>query len=1013
MRTKLLTTMLCALLGLAGISGFAKEASAATYPTPVLDSAKMENGNYVLNWSLSGTSEKPSGGYDIVIDGVDTNATWRTTGTSRTISGLDAKVAHTFIVEARWNQASPAEYPRSKALTVQPVEAYPAPVLNSARLENGKYVLNWSLPANPTGTPTGGFDIWIDGVDTNATWRATGTSRTITGLDTKVVHTFKLESRWNQANPALYPQSNELSVEAFRDTTAPTVAISSPSASTTVTDAQTLTIVAGASDDTGVTKVEFYKGGSLIGTDTSNTFSTTLPLEEADNGTFNITAVAFDAAGNSTTSSPVAVTVNIVPVEAYPAPVLNSAKLESGKYLLSWSLPANPTGNPTGGYDIWIDGVDTNATWRTTGTSQTISGLDTNAAHTFKLESRWTQANPAEYPQSNVLTVEAFRDTTAPTVAITSPSANTTVTSAQTLNIVASASDDTGVTKVEFYDGGSLIGTDNTNPFSVSLPVTEANNGNHNLTAIAYDEAGNSSKSSAVAVTVNIVTVSEPFPAPVMTSAKLENGKYLLNWSIPSNPTGTPAGGYDIVIDGTDTNEKWRTTKTSAVISGLNAGSAHTFIVEARWAQANPAVYPRSNELSVAADPNASTPPISGPLKIFPGAEGFGTGSKAGRGGQIIKVTNLNNSGPGSLRDAVSKSGPRIIVFEVAGVINLSSPITVTTPYITIAGQSAPPPGITLSGQSLQFFTHDVLVQHLFIRYTNTETFEKTSGDADGLRIYRGSSNAPQIYNVIIDHVSSSWGNDENISIVVDSGHDFTISNSLMGEGFYGLLIGARVKNVSISRNLIMSATQRHPLLGGGVTGNLVNNVLYNWGNQSASLVGAGGGGVNYLSFAGNAFIAGPDTNSGANGVQVYDPAAGTKLYVPTSGANRNIATGTVYSSAVAPFLTSTPPTNAPLSGITVLPAEDVEFHIYGNVGARPGERGTSYGDYTDERFISELQARCGSVKDRTKPSWVKPVSNTREFDAGPNPSGDDDGNGYTNVEELLYRMALEVEGRK
>jgi TRAP-type mannitol/chloroaromatic compound transport system substrate-binding protein len=999
--------MLCALLGLAGISGFAKEASAATYSTPVLDSAKMENGNYVLNWSMSGTSEKPSGGYDIVIDGVDTNATWRTTGTSRTISGLDAKVAHTFIVEARWNQASPAEYPRSKALTVQPVEAYPAPVLNSARLENGKYVLNWSLPANPTGTPTGGFDIWIDGVDTNATWRATGTSQKISGLDAKVAHTFKLESRWTQAKPAEYPQSNELTVEAFRDTTAPTVAITSPSASTTVTDAQILTIVAGASDDTGVTKVEFYKGGSLIGTDTTNPFSTTLSLEEADSGTFNITAVAYDAAGNSTTSSPVAVKVNIVHVEAYPAPVLDSAKLENGKYILNWSLPANPTGTPAGGYDIWIDGVDSNATWRATGTSQTISGLDTKVAHTFKLESRWNQANPALYPQSNELSVEAFRDTTAPTVAITSPSANTTVTSAQTLNIVASASDDTGVTKVEFYDGGSLIGTDTTNPFSVSLPVTEANNGTHNLTAIAYDAAGNSNKSSTVAVTVNIVTVSEPFPAAVMDSAKLENGKYLLNWSIPSNPTGTPAGGYDIVIDGTDTNEKWRTTKTSAVISGLNAGFAHTFIVEARWTQANPAVYPRSNELSVAADPNASTPPVSGPLKVFPGAEGFGTDSKAGRGGQIIKVTNLNNSGAGSLRDAVSKPGPRIIVFEVAGVINLSSPIVATNPYMTIAGQSAPAPGITLNGYGLQLFTHDILVQHLFVRVTSTTN----AGEDDGLRIYRGSNTAPLIYNIVIDHVSIAWGNDENASIVLNSGHDFTYSNCLLGEGHYGLLIDSNIKNTSVMRNLIMAATARFPRLKGGVTANVVNNVLYNWGVQSAAQVGSVDG-KNYVSFAGNTFIGGPNTSGGSYGINVYSMVAGSQLYVPESGANRNIATGTLYSSAASGFLTNSPPASASLAGITVLPAQDVEFYIYNNVGARPAERGTAYGDFTDERFISELQARGGSVKNMKKPSWVKPVSNTRVLDAGPNPSGDDDGNGYTNIEELLYQMALKVEGR-
>ena len=95
-----------------------------------------------------------------------------------------------------------------------------------------------------------------------------------------------------------------------------------------------------------------------------------------------------------------------------------------------------------------------------------------------------------------------------------------------------------------------------------------------------------------------------------------------------------------------------------------------------------------------------------------------------------------------------------------------------------------------------------------------------------------------------------------------------------------------------------------------------------------------------------------------------------------------------------------------------MLPVEDVETYIYNNVGARPGERDTSYGDSVDERFISELQARVGSVKDLVKPAWTKPATRTRVFDVGSNPSGDDNGNGYTNLEEILYQMALQVEGR-
>jgi hypothetical protein len=954
----------------------------------------------VLNWSLSGTSEKPSGGYDIVIDGVDTNATWRTTGTSRTISGLNAKVAHTFIVEARWYQASPAEFPRSKGLTVNPVEAYSAPVLNSAKLENGKYILNWSLPANPTGTPEGGYDIWIDGKDTNATWRATGTSQTISGLDTKVAHKFKLEARWNQANPSVFPQSNELTVEAFLDTTAPTVAITSPSANTTVTDAQTLNIVASASDDIGVTKVEFYKGGNLIGTDTTNTFSTTLSLKAADNGTFNITAVAYDAAGNTTTSSPVAVTVNIVHVEAYPAPVLDSAKLENGKYILNWSLPANPTGTPTGGYDIFIDGVDTNATWRATGTSQTISGLNTKVAHKFKLEARWNQANPSVFPQSKELTVEAFRDTTAPTVAITSPSANTTVTSAQTLNIVASASDDTGVTKVEFFDGGSLIGTDTTNPFSVSLPVTEGKNGTHNITAVAYDAAGNSAKSAAVTVTVNIVVVSDPYPAPVLQSVKAEGTNMVLSWTIPNSPNGLPSGGYDIWIDGKDTGTTWRTTQTSASISGLSAGLEHSFQVEARWLQANPYQYPLSNKLygTISAENPSDTPPTdNGPLRAFPGAEGFGANSKGGRGGKVIKVTNLNGSGTGSLRAAIEASGPRIVVFEVSGQINFgSSLVNVKNPYITIAGQTAPSPGITIQG-GIMITTHDVIFQHVRIR-------GGAGGPDDVLRLMGGSSPSSSIYNIIIDHCSLSWpGGDETFSTVYYV-RDVTVSNSLVSETTNGasgaFLSGNYTYNLSILRNVLAHNNARNPRIDKDSTVAAINNISYNTSSSMFALGGTGSG--TYVSMVGNKFIYGPSTPSGKYFISSYKSIEGTnKLYVDDNSYPSND-----IDSGARKYLVGSPP--VPYKNVTVRAVSTLESYLLPRVGARPADR-----DPVDSRIIKEVQQRKGSIitSESAVGGFPSLAKNTRSFVMPANPNGDDDGDGYTNIEEVLYQMAKQVEG--
>ena len=98
-------------------------------------------------------------------------------------------------------------------------------------------------------------------------------------------------------------------------------------------------------------------------------------------------------------------------------------------------------------------------------------------------------------------------------------------------------------------------------------------------------------------------------------------------------------------------------------------------------------------------------------LPVFPGAKGFGTATAAGRNGQVIKVTNLNDSGTGSLRAAVTASGARIVVFEISGRINLQSNLTLNNPYITIAGQTAPAPGIMLAGRTFIIQSHDVLIK--------------------------------------------------------------------------------------------------------------------------------------------------------------------------------------------------------------------------------------------------------------------------------------------------------------
>lgn len=125
-----------------------------------------------------------------------------------------------------------------------------------------------------------------------------------------------------------------------------------------------------------------------------------------------------------------------------------------------------------------------------------------------------------------------------------------------------------------------------------------------------------------------------------------------------------------------------------------------------------------------------------------------------GRGGKVIVVTSLEDSGPGTLREACETGGARIIVFNVAGVIRLKSPISVRAPYVTIAGQTAPGDGICVTGQSFLIDTHDVVIRHMrFRRGAQDVAFrdDAVGGNAVG--------------NIMIDHCSASWGLDENMSI--------------------------------------------------------------------------------------------------------------------------------------------------------------------------------------------------------------------------------------------------------
>ena len=239
-------------------------------------------------------------------------------------------------------------------------------------------------------------------------------------------------------------------------------------------------------------------------------------------------------------------------------------------------------------------------------------------------------------------------------------------------------------------------------------------------------------------------------------------------------------------------------------------------------------------------------------IPVLPGVSGFGLDTKGGQGGQIIKVENLNSEGKGSLAEAIDFGGPRIIVFEVAGYIDLKEKsLKIINPYITIAGQTAPSPGITIINGGLNISAHDVIIQHIKVRPGDAGRDNKSGWEMDGIASNKGA------YNVIVDHCSISWATDENLSASgprfdgktveewrENTSHKITFSNCIIAQGLShsthskgehskGTLVHDNATEILIYGNLYANNVERNPLIKGGVQAAIVNNLIYNPGNAA------------------------------------------------------------------------------------------------------------------------------------------------------------------------------------
>lgn len=263
-------------------------------------------------------------------------------------------------------------------------------------------------------------------------------------------------------------------------------------------------------------------------------------------------------------------------------------------------------------------------------------------------------------------------------------------------------------------------------------------------------------------------------------------------------------------------------------------------------------------------------------IPAFPGAEGGGMFSFGGRGGRVLVVTNLDDSGPGSFRAACETAGPRIILFNVAGIIRLEDRIRIRAPYVTIAGSTAPGDGVCIAGNTVELETHDVVIRHLRFRRGSLDATERND-----------SIGGNPIGNIMIDHVSASWGLDENMSMYRHNfDHDddpstptkklptvnITIQNSIFSEGLntyhhaFGSTIGGF--NSTFHGNLWACNTGRNPSVGMIHDFTLVNNVIYNWNHRTVD----GGDHRSFYTILNNYFKPGPGTPGGAIRHRILKP---------------------------------------------------------------------------------------------------------------------------------------------
>jgi len=433
-------------------------------------------------------------------------------------------------------------------------------------------------------------------------------------------------------------------------------------------------------------------------------------------------------------------------------------------------------------------------------------------------------------------------------------------------------------------------------------------------------------------------------------------------------------------------------------------------------------------------------------LKAFPGAVGFGADTEGGRSGDVYHVTNLNNSGSGSLRDAVS-SGKRTIVFEVSGTIQLESTLNIKSDYLTIAGQTAPGDGITVAGYPTNIEANHVIVRYLRFRCGDYNAQEGNGKPAKGNGNLKASNaGALDVGNskyVVLDHVSASWSMDEVLSVT--NSNNVTVQYSIIAEALndsyhdkgahgYGSLIRAATSGdgYTFYRNLYAHNYGRNPGPGSNQTsGNyetlqfdFVNNVIYGWGNRSGEVIDGSQGGYVHMNYVGNYAIANSDSRN-ASSLWDEDKTLGILTYQKDNNLDNNFngaLDGSNRGWELFPNFTSDQKRSSRWSfpEVPTLSADNAYNEVLANAGASLAR------DEIDTRVVRQVKNNTGKIIDsQTEVGGLPNLSssatpqdsdrdgmpNTWEEDNGLDPNASSDRNNknlsniYTNLEVYLNSL--------